>query len=83
MVLLSVEERLEGATIRIGNDYNRHNPMCSSSITSAQIEDGDIITVECDIAGRYISITLPGTEKLSICEVRAFKGDCTEGTIII
>ena len=41
-----------------------------------------MIVLTCNLKGRYLSIELPGTEFLQLCEVQAFEGQC-EGRIII
>ena len=71
------EERLRGAETRIGNDPQRDNPYCSDTVNSYTNPQ----PVSCNLEGRYISIHLPSTraEYLTICEVRAFKGNCAAG----
>ena len=40
-----------------------------------------MIELTCNLKGRYLSIELPGTENLHLCEVQAFEGQC-EGRMI-
>ena len=35
-----------------------------------------MIELTCNLKGQYLSIELPGTEYLQLCEVQAFEGQC-------
>ena len=68
--------RLQDAIVRLGDDPNRNNPICGT-VTSDQIEAGQIITLSCDLLrGQYFSIELPDNEPLTLCEVKIFEGRC-------
>ena len=70
------EHRLTGATVRVGSDSNRDNPVCGY-ISLDQIDEEQKVEVTCDLNGRYLSIELPGSGRtLHMCEVRAFNGQC-------
>ena len=77
MFVCYVEERLTGAIIRVGDDPERNNTFCGQ-ITSEQVEAKQNITVSCDLSprGQYVSIELPGMERLSLCEVKIFETEC-------
>ena len=66
---------LEGAIVRVGSDSNRGNPICGN-ISLEQINDNQKVDVICDLYGQYLSIELPGSGILHICEVQAFNGQC-------
>ena len=69
---LSSADRLNGAIVRIGNDADRNNPICGT-VSSEQIANGPEITLLCtDISGQYLSIELPGSNFLTLCEVKVF-----------
>ncbi|XP_072042783.1 uncharacterized protein [Amphiura filiformis] len=71
------KEKLVGAVIRVGDNSNRNNnPVCGSPITLNQVNAGSVIEVECNLRGRYISISLSGTQQLTLCEVKAYLGKC-------
>ena len=72
----NAEVRLKGATIRLGDDPNRNNPICGT-VTDDQIEAGQEITLFCDsLRGQYLSIQLPQGEPLTLCEVKVYEGQC-------
>ncbi|XP_038059850.1 uncharacterized protein LOC119730865 isoform X5 [Patiria miniata] len=66
-------ERLEGAIVRAGDSsYVTINPTCGSPVTAAQAQPrGDIIEFDCSPAlrARYVSVNIPGTGTLQLCEV--------------
>ncbi|XP_071941033.1 uncharacterized protein [Antedon mediterranea] len=71
-------ERLIGADIRVGNDNVSPftgNSKCGT-VTSSMIGSNRIVFV-CNkpIRGHYITVRLPGTMCLSICEIEAEEGD--------
>ena len=71
VIFFKIGERLTGAIVRIGQDLNRNNPDCGSGITLADIQSSAVIEVDCDLVGRYLSITLPDYgEPLSLCDVK-------------
>jgi hypothetical protein len=61
-------DRLANYQVRIGNNADIWlNPACPGTFTGSQ-------TIECDLSGRYLGITLPGTNRiLTLCEVQAFE----------
>ena len=67
--------RLQGAIVRVGSDSNRDNPVCGN-ISLEQINANQKVDVICDLYGQYLSIELPGSGSLHICEVQAFNGQC-------
>ena len=70
------EERLNSAVVRVGPNSNRENPACGT-ITAAQTSASQIIEINCDLRGQYLSIELrPGTTHLHVCEVQADTGVC-------
>ena len=74
------DKRLEGAIVRVGHNSERNNPVCGA-ITLKQINADQKVELTCNLKGRYLSIELPGTGYLQLCEVQAFEGQC-EGTSI-
>ena len=77
---LNTGERLAGAIVRVGPNSKRNNPICGK-ITLCQIKASQMIELTCNLKGQYLSIELPGTEYLHLCEVQAFEGQC-EGRMI-
>ena len=74
--ILFSADRLEGAIVRVGCDSSRENPICGT-ISLKQINANQMVHVTCDIFGNYLSIELPAdSDILSLCEVRAYKGQC-------
>ncbi|XP_072034770.1 kielin/chordin-like protein isoform X2 [Amphiura filiformis] len=69
------KERLKGARIHVGSDKNRNNPVCGI-IKAKDIKNKSVLEVSCNLKGRYLSVSLPGKDYLTLCEVKAFAGDC-------
>ncbi|XP_061495357.1 uncharacterized protein LOC133390557 isoform X2 [Rhineura floridana] len=67
------EYRLNGAEIRIGNSTERGgttNPRCA---TIMALGSGETHSFYCeDSKGRYVTVTLPRAEYLTLCEVQVF-----------
>ena len=72
---VSTEQRLKNAEIRVGDNKNRDNPVCGK-VTIKAINKGSKIVVKCNRRGRYLTVRLPGKDYLTLCEVRAFRGNC-------
>ncbi|XP_072033346.1 uncharacterized protein [Amphiura filiformis] len=72
------KERLKGARIHVGSDKNRNNPVCGI-IKAKDIKNKSVLEVSCNLKGRYLSVSLPGKDYLTLCEVKAFAGDCDGG----
>ncbi|XP_072046576.1 uncharacterized protein [Amphiura filiformis] len=65
--------RLDGAVIRVGsNSAFENNLECESSVSSEQIQGSQIIEIECNLQGRYLSVELPLDKRLALCEVKAY-----------
>ena len=77
---LNTGELLAGAIVRVGDNSERNNPICGI-ITLCQINFNQMIELTCNHVGQYLSIELPGTEHLQLCEVQAFEGQC-EGRLM-
>ena len=74
-------DRLSGAIVRLGDDYENGeaptNPECGEIIVD--VEDTDqVYKLECNTKGRYLSVNLPGTNVLTLCEVEINTGVCDE-----
>ena len=78
-----VGERLNGAVIRVGNDPGRNNPSCEQTLNFDPDGGHSISEVTCNLAGRFLSISSPGTDQLYLCEVRATAGNCQQGECIM
>ena len=59
---------------------DRNNSACAT-ITQDLINLGQKVELTCNLQGQYLSIELPGSEYLQLCEVQAFEGQCA-GKII-
>ena len=70
------EERLEGAIVRVGSDNNIFNNPVFGVVLNTQITETQKIELTCGLRGQYLSVNLPGKERLTLCEVQAFFGDC-------
>ena len=68
-------DRLEGAVVRVGYKNNRDNPTCGT-ISLEQINADQKVQLVCDLYGKYLSIELPSSKYLQLCEVLAFTGQC-------
>ncbi|XP_033101528.1 pentraxin fusion protein-like, partial [Anneissia japonica] len=68
-------ERLNGATIRVGDDAAGMltNTQCGEAIADAETRAGSVIDRQCDPAldGRYVSVSLPNNY-LTLCEVEVW-----------
>ncbi|XP_033112683.1 uncharacterized protein LOC117113459 [Anneissia japonica] len=68
-------ERLNGATIHVGDDVKGMltNAQCGESIADADTSAGSVIDRQCSpvLNGRYVSVSLPNNY-LSLCEVEVF-----------
>ncbi|XP_038068540.1 pentraxin fusion protein-like [Patiria miniata] len=68
-------ERLAGANVRAGNSPTAtDNPTCGSHVTAAQANPhGGTIVFDCSspLRARYISVDIPRTGTLQLCEVTA------------
>ncbi|XP_033017794.1 uncharacterized protein LOC117053767 isoform X2 [Lacerta agilis] len=66
-------DRLDGAEIRIGNSFENGgsaNPRCAT-ITS--LGAGETRNYNCGgFKGQYVTLTIPGTQYLTLCEVQVF-----------
>ncbi|XP_033115346.1 pentraxin fusion protein-like [Anneissia japonica] len=66
------KERLDGATIHVGDDPKGMltNAQCGGKITDAEINDSAEIFLECipPLKGQYVSVTLQNNY-LTLCEV--------------
>ncbi|KAM8966348.1 fucolectin-like [Pelodytes ibericus] len=62
-------QRLEGAEIRVGDSPNHDNPICG--IVSDVSKDKNVFCCH-GMSGRYVSVTIPRTEYLSLCEVEVY-----------
>ena len=58
-------ERLNGFQIRIGDSPDMSNPICS--LWNAY--PNPVVTVACKGRGRYLTVSLPSTEPITLCEV--------------
>ena len=67
--------RLAGAIVRVGLNSDRNNSVCDT-ITLAQVNANQKVELTCDLEGQYLSIELPIDERLQLCEVQAFEGNC-------
>ncbi|XP_066490575.1 uncharacterized protein [Tiliqua scincoides] len=67
------EERLDGAEIRIGNLQEKGgitNPRCA---TISSLGAGETGSFNCEgMQGQYVTITIPGIQYLTVCEVQVF-----------
>ncbi|XP_071956899.1 uncharacterized protein [Antedon mediterranea] len=75
------ENRLVDAEVRVGNSNVlpfTENTQCGSTITSAMTELNPIELI-CDqaITGQYVSVYLPGSEVLTICEIILYTAEST------
>ncbi|KAM9324373.1 uncharacterized protein PAF06_000406 [Gastrophryne carolinensis] len=75
------KDRIEGAEIRVGNSAARggtRNPICAT-ITSLGLgkEQGYI----CGLVGKYVTVTLPRTEYLALCEVKVYGKEVPDDAI--
>ncbi|XP_072051583.1 fucolectin-like [Amphiura filiformis] len=62
-------ERLAGAIVRVGsNPEYGQNPACMNRVPASPDER---IEIACDKSGQYISVELPGSGVLTLCEVEA------------
>jgi hypothetical protein len=83
VVFSILEQNLVGAVIRVGDNSNKDtNPACGSPITLNQVNAGSVVEVACNLRGRYISIHLPGTQQLTLCEVKAYLGKYVIRTLV-
>ena len=79
------EERLEGALVRVG-DQNRiglaPNAVCGE-VKRNDIDRNSVVELECSntLKGRYLSVSLDLHDYniLTLCEVKAYGGECREG----
>ena len=72
-----VVARLTGAQVRVGNDESIvNNTPCPLPVSGAQITQSQIITVNCNLVGSFISVHLTNGEALTLCEVEAYSGTC-------
>ncbi|XP_038074120.1 pentraxin fusion protein-like [Patiria miniata] len=66
-------DRLTGAVVRAGDSPTAtDNPTCNSPVTAAQAQPlGGTIVFDCSspLRARYISVDIPGTATLQLCEV--------------
>ncbi|XP_071950785.1 uncharacterized protein [Antedon mediterranea] len=71
-------DRLIDAQVRVGNTSKSpftDNVPCGSTVTSTMIESNPIeIVCNKPITGKYITVYLPGTKILTICEVEVYAG---------
>ncbi|XP_062989740.1 uncharacterized protein LOC134403471 [Elgaria multicarinata webbii] len=67
------EHRLNGAEIRIGNSLEKGgstNPRCATIIS---LDAGESHNFDCKgIKGQYVTVTIPDTQFLTLCEVQVF-----------
>ena len=68
-------DQLGGAVVRVGINSNRDNPACGT-ISLNQTYANQKVEVTCELYGQYLSIELPGTGDLHVCEVKADRGQC-------
>ena len=50
------------------------NPVCDK-VTVDQVDAGMIVELHCEVIGRYLTIEVPA-ERLNVCEIKAYEGDC-------
>ncbi|XP_038061373.1 uncharacterized protein LOC119732074 [Patiria miniata] len=66
-------ERLQGAQVRAGMSGTvTQNAACGAPVTSTQAQPlGGTIEIDCDkpLRARYVSVDIPGTATLQLCEV--------------
>ncbi|XP_038071546.1 uncharacterized protein LOC119740350 [Patiria miniata] len=66
-------ERLQGAQVRAGlSGIATQNAACGPPVTSSQAQPlGGTIEIDCDhpLRARYVSVDIPGTATLQLCEV--------------
>ena len=67
--------------MRVGDDPNQYaNTACEIAVDMTDINAGQEIAINCNLKGRYISVTLNnGGDALALCEVKATYGTCNEG----
>ena len=75
ILFLNTGELLNGAIVRVGSNSDRNNPICGT-IKLGQINANQMIELTCNLEDQYLSIELPGTHYLHLCEVQAFEGKC-------
>ncbi|XP_033123934.1 fucolectin-6-like [Anneissia japonica] len=72
------KERLNGATIRVGNSTTGllSNPQCGVVVNIADINNSNVISRQCtpETIGRYVSVSL-SHDYLSLCEVEVWGDD--------
>ncbi|XP_033105153.1 hyalin-like [Anneissia japonica] len=71
-------KRLVGAVVGVGNSNyppSAQNAQCGTPITNGMISTSRAIEITCRpvIEGRYVSVYLPKTEYLTLCEVEVYK----------
>uniref|UniRef100_A0A3Q3G2M4 Fucolectin tachylectin-4 pentraxin-1 domain-containing protein n=1 Tax=Labrus bergylta TaxID=56723 RepID=A0A3Q3G2M4_9LABR len=78
------ENRLDGAEIWIGNSLEDNGAKKSRCAIISHIPKGRTFYFPCNSTeGRYVTVFLPGTEKiLSLCDVQVFPLDYADGTYI-
>ncbi|XP_071954526.1 sushi, von Willebrand factor type A, EGF and pentraxin domain-containing protein 1-like [Antedon mediterranea] len=67
-------DRLDGAVVSVGNDNVspfRGNSQCGSTIRSSSLYSRRI-ELRCQSEGQYVSVYVPGTDALSLCELEAY-----------
>lgn len=64
-----------------GKAPNKENGVCGK-IKKKDIDGSSVLEVECNTKGRYLSISLPGRQYLTLCEVKLYKGECDEGIVM-
>ncbi len=72
------QERLTGAIVRIGSNSKKAKNAVCGTVTDSMIEESWMLNMTCAIQGRYISIHLNTEEYLTLCEVQAYAGRCSE-----
>ena len=73
IVIFVTEERLRGAIVRVGNNKDHmKNKICGRFNEKSK----SFATIQCNLKGRYLSVNLPGKNYLTLCEVKAFSGNC-------